>query len=101
MSKCFYLLPLACLVGYLVGTWGPRADLRALKELMECEKKAAAEQKPDGFNTFARMAKIPETARHPQRRRPSRDAARRSAIAVTNAPRVEVSAAASKRRSCG
>ena len=96
MSKCFYLLPLACLAGYLVGTWGPRADLRALKELMECEKKAAAEQKPDGFNTFARMAKIPETARHPQRRRPSRGTARRSAIAVTNAPRVEVSASASK-----
>ena len=96
MGKCFYLLPLACLAGFLVGTWGPRADLRALKELVENEKKAATEQKPDGFETFARMAKIPETARHPRRRRPSRAEARRSAIAVTNAPKEEVSAAAPK-----
>ena len=96
MGKCFYLLPLACLAGFLVGTWGPRADLRALKELVENEKKAAAEQKPDGFETFARMAKIPETARHPRRRRPARAEARRSAIAVTNAPKEEVSAAAPK-----
>ena len=96
MGKCFYLLPLACLAGFLVGTWGPRADLRALKELVENEKKAAAEQKPDGFETFARMAKIPETARHPRRKRPSRAEARRSAIAVTNTPRAEVSAAASE-----
>ena len=94
MGKCFYLLPLACLAGFLVGTWGPRADLRALKELGENERKTAAEQKPDGFDTFARMAKIPETARHPRRRRPSRAESRRSAIAVTNAPKEEVSAAA-------
>ncbi len=58
MNKCFYLLPLACLVGFLVGSWGPRADLHALKELAEDEERAAAEQKPDGFETFARMAKI-------------------------------------------
>ena len=94
MNKCFYLLPLACLVGFVVGSWGPRADLRALKELDKDEKHSAAEQKPDGFDTFARMAKIPETARHPRRHRPSRTEARRSAIAVTNAPKVEVAAAA-------
>ena len=93
MNKCFYLLPLACLVGFVVGSWGPRADLRALKELGKNEKRAAAEQKPDGLDTFARMAKIPETARHPRRRRPTRAEARRSVIAITNAPKAEVSAA--------
>ena len=93
MNKCFYLLPLACLVGFLVGSWGPRADLRALKELGKNEKRTAAEQKPDGLDTFARMAKIPETARHPRRRRPTRAEARRSVIAITNAPKAEVSAA--------
>ncbi|MBQ6339018.1 MAG: hypothetical protein IJI36_07740 [Kiritimatiellae bacterium] len=92
MNKWFFLLPLACLAGFIVGSWGARADLRALKELDKGEKKAAAEQKPDGLDTFARMAKIPETARHPRRHRPSRAEARRSAIAVTNAPRTEVSA---------
>ena len=96
MNKCFFLLPVACLVGFVVGSWGSRADLRALNELNKGEKRAAAEQKPDGLDTFARMAKIPETARHPRRHRPPRAETRRSVIAVTNAPKVEVSAAASE-----
>ena len=33
MNKWFFLLPLACLAGFIVGSWGARADLRALKEL--------------------------------------------------------------------
>ena len=91
MNKWFFLLPLACLVGFVVGAWGARADLRALKDLDKSEKRAAAERKPDGLDAFARMAKIPETARHPRRHRPLRAEARRSAIAVTNAPQTEVS----------
>jgi len=94
MNKFFFLLPLVCLAGFIVGSWGSRADLRALKELDKNEKRSAAEQKPDGFDTFARMAKIPETARHPRRKRPSRTSLRRSVIAVTNVPKSEVSAAA-------
>ena len=92
MNKCFFLLPLACLVGFLVGNWGPRADLRALQELTKNEKRADAERKPDGLDTFARMAKIPETAKHPRRRRQARTDVRRSVIAVTNAPKAEVTA---------
>ena len=88
----FYLLPLACLAGFLVGNWGPRADLRALQELTKNEKRADAERKPDGLDTFARMAKIPETAKHPRRRRQARTDVRRSVIAVTNAPKAEVTA---------
>ena len=84
MNKWFVLLPVACLMGFIVGSWGSRADLRALKELDKNEKRAAAERNPDGFDTFARMAKIPETAKHPRRHRPSRAEARRSAIAVTH-----------------
>ena len=95
MRNSFYLLPLACLVGFVVGSWGPRADLRALKDLDKNEKRIAAEQKPDGFGTFVRMAKIPETARHPRRRRPPRAEAKRSVIAVTNAAKAEVSAVVS------
>ena len=94
MNKWFFLLPVACLVGFIVGSWGSRADLRALQELDKNEKRAAAERKPDGFDTFARMAKIPETARRHRRPRPSRTSLRRSVIAVTNAPAAEVSAAA-------
>ena len=90
-----YLLPLACLVGFVVGSWGTRADLRALKELDKNEKRAAAERKPDGLDTFARMAKIPETARRPRRPRPARTSVQRPVIAVTNAPKAEASADAS------
>ena len=93
-NKSFYLLPLACLAGFIVGTWGPRADLRALRELTRDEKRADAERTPDGFGTFARMAKIPEAAKHPRRRRPPRVTARRPVIAVTNAPKAAVAAPA-------
>ncbi len=93
MNKWFFLLPVACLVGFIVGSWGSRADLRALQELDKNEKRAAAERKPDGFDTFARMAKIPETARRHRRPRPSRTSLRRSVISVTNAPTAEVAAA--------
>lgn len=86
MNRWFYWLPLACLIGFVVGSWGSRAEVRELRELEANEKRAAADKKPDGFETFAQMAKIPETARHPRRRRPPRTEARRSAIAVTNAP---------------
>ena len=94
MKKSYYLLPLACLLGFLVGNWGPRADLQALRELDKKEKRAAAERKPDGFRTFARMVKIPETAKHPRRRRQPRTEVPRSVIAVTNAPKAEATAAA-------
>ena len=93
MNKWFFLLPLACLAGFVVGSWGSRADLRALAELDKNEKRTAAERKPDGFDTFARMAKIPETARRHRRPRPPRASLRRSAISATNAPKAEVAAA--------
>ena len=93
MNKWFFLLPVACLVGFIVGSWGSRADLRALQELDKSEKRAAAERKPDGFDTFARMAKIPQTARRHRRPRPSRTSLRRSIIAATNTPPAEVAAA--------
>ena len=96
MNKWFFLLPVACLVGYIVGAWGPRADLRALQELDKNEKRAAAERKPDGFDTFARMAKIPEAARRRRRTQPSRTSLRRSVIAITNTPTAEVSATAAE-----
>ena len=60
------LLPLACLIGFLVGSWGARDELRAFKEhAKEAKEKASA--KPGGFDTFARMVKIPEAARRPRR----------------------------------
>ena len=81
--KAYLWLPLACLVGFLVGSWGARDELRAFKEhAKEAKEKAAA--KPDGFDTFARMVKIPEAAKRPRRLRRSRETGPVSPIAVTN-----------------
>ena len=81
--KAYLWLPLACLVGFLVGSWGARDELRAFKEhAKEAKEKAAA--KPDGFDTFARMVKIPEAAKRPRRLRRSRETDPVSPIAVTN-----------------
>ena len=81
--KVWLWLPLACLIGFLVGAWGARDELRAFKEHAKEQKTAAA--KPDGFNTFARMVKIPETARRHRRPRREGRADPVSPIAVTNA----------------
>lgn len=92
MNRTFYLLPLACLLGFAVGHWGPSADMRAMKEHAGKEKKVAEERQRGGFDAFAHLAKIPETASRSRRGRPRRAAAKRPAIAVTNAPKETASA---------
>ena len=89
--KAYLWLPLACLVGFLVGSWGARDELRAFKEhAKEAKEKAAA--KPDGFDTFARMVKIPEAARRPRRPRRNKVTIPVSPISATNAAAAKVSA---------
>ena len=69
--KAWLWLPLACLVGYLFGSWGAQDELRSFKRhSTDVKEKAAA--KPAGFDTFANMVKIPETARRPRRARRNR-----------------------------
>ena len=62
------LLPLACLIGFLIGSWGAHDELRAFKE-HATESKEKASAKPGGFDTFARMVKIPEAAKRQRRQR--------------------------------
>ena len=81
--KAYLWLPLACLIGYLVGTWGAQDELRSYRShARDAKEKAAA--KPDGFNAFAQMVKIPESARRSRRPRPDRSKAPLPSIAVTN-----------------
>ena len=82
--KVWHWLPLACLIGFLVGSWGAHDELRAFKEHQAKEEKTAA-AKPDGFNTFARMVKIPEMARRPRRPRREGRTHPASPVAATNA----------------
>ena len=77
MMKAYLWLPLACLVGYRVGSWGAQDELRSFKAHAN-DSKEKASAKPAGFDTFARMVKIPETARRP--RRPKRWGAAASPI---------------------
>ena len=99
--KAYLWLPLACLIGYLVGTWGAQDELRSYRShARDAKEKAAA--KPGGFNAFAQMVKIPESARRSRRPRPSRSKAPLPSIAVTNkvaATAVPVPSPAAKEKS--
>ena len=78
-------LPLVCLVGFVVGSWGAKEELRAFKESVKEGQKEAA-RKVGGFDTFANMVKIPELARRPRKGR--RSAKKGVKAASTNAVHV-------------
>lgn len=95
--KAVYWLPVACLAGLIVGSWSAREELRAFTAHEKEEKAKSAEKKPEGFDAFARMVKIPETARRRHHRpgmRKDRPTQPKSAIALTNAPVAQVKVAA-------
>ena len=81
--KVYLWLPLACLVGYLIGSWGAQDELRSFRSHARDVKQNAA-AKPGGFGAFAQMVKIPESARRSRRARPDRQKAPLPSIAVTN-----------------
>ena len=81
--KAYLLLPLACLIGYLVGTCGAQDELRSYRSHARDAKEMAA-TKPGGFNAFAQMVKIPESARRSRRPRPDWPKTPLPSIAVTN-----------------
>ena len=94
--KNWYLIPLALVAGILVGSWGPRAELRA-RERQQEEEKSKPRQGGDGFASFTQMVNIPDQARRPRRpgqsksiRKPGTTNVVRTAAAPTN----EVPAAA-------
>ncbi|MCQ2390874.1 MAG: hypothetical protein MJ240_05585 [Kiritimatiellae bacterium] len=66
--KSYLWLPLACLVGMLVGSWGPRAELRAREQKME-EQRQRAPRAVDGVNAFAKLVNIPAEAKRLRARR--------------------------------
>ena len=90
--KSFIWLPIACVAGVIIGAWGPREELRSLKENAEAERKQPRNA-AEGFQAFARMANIPEEAKHARRRRPdakplfaTTNRPLAQAVAMTNAP---------------
>jgi len=89
--KSFIWLPIACVAGIIIGAWGPREELRSLRESAETERKQPRDAAAEGFKAFARMANIPEEARRSRRRR----ADAKPLFAATNRPPSHTAAVAS------
>ena len=69
-SGAMIWLPAACLVGFVIGSWGANEELNAYRQSVK-EWKKDASNKASGFDTFASMVKIPEMARRPRRQKKS------------------------------
>ena len=68
--KIILWIPLVCLAGFMIGSWGAKEELRAFKESVKEGQRESA-RKAGGFDTFANIVKIPEMARRPRRDRRS------------------------------
>lgn len=78
--KFYLLVPLAAIAGLIIGAWGPRAELRARKDMAREEMLAPKRSANDGFNAFTHFVRIPDEVR-PVRRE---DRSKRK-VAATNA----------------
>ena len=81
--KTVIWLPIACLVGVIIGAWGPREEMRALLEKSDEQRQQPKNAAAEGFQAFARLANIPAEARRSHRRRPG---AQPLFAAATNKP---------------
>lgn len=80
-------LPLAFVVGGVVGYWNNAEDVRLYKEKAAAAEKQADTGKKgggDGFGSFAQMMQIPKEAKRPQRRK-SADGGQTNEVAVAKA----------------
>lgn len=65
MRAGWVFVPVACVVGILIGSWRPRAQVRDLTRQLEESRKRTSKQRadsPEGFDTFTRMVRIPDEA---------------------------------------
>ena len=62
--KNWFWIPLAAIVGGIVGSWGPREDLELYKANVQKERTQKKVSASTGFDAFAKLANIPDVARH-------------------------------------
>ena len=62
--KNWFWIPLAAIAGGIVGSWGPREDLELYKEKVREERTEKKVSGTTGFDAFAKLANIPDVARH-------------------------------------
>jgi len=86
--KAYFWMPFACLIGVLVGAWGPRAELRELQNRQQEEKSRPKNTAAASFKTFADFANIPAEAKRRHRRpHPPKDGAKTNkVIRIPDAP---------------
>lgn len=60
-KSAWLFVPFACMIGIIVGAWGPREELRHLKKTTE-NTASNAPSSADGFNSFANLVNIPKEA---------------------------------------
>ena len=105
--KTVIWLPIACLVGVIIGAWGPREELRDFKEnaLKEAKKagkwSASRSVVANGFQSFTRLANIEDETHGPRRKRSaakplfavSTNKSPAKVVSATNKPPSKVAAA--------
>ena len=62
--KNWFWIPLAAIAGVIAGSWGPREDLESYKESVRAERSQKKVSGTAGFDAFAKLANIPDVARH-------------------------------------
>lgn len=61
--KNWIWIPLAAMVGLIAGYWGPKEDVRLLKERKQAEKAERKASAAAGFDAFAKLTGIPDVAK--------------------------------------
>lgn len=86
MNKTVVFIPLAFVLGGLVGAWRPSEELHALKS--KPAEPPPQQQRQAGFDSFAKMVNIPDAAKSPRPRRPMRERpAATNEVASAEAPK--------------
>lgn len=88
MKNGWIWVPVAGVLGLIVGAWGPREELREREKKAAEEKVKAAEEartSRGAFKSFAQMVNIPDEARRPRRRGQQKRPSKPAVVVSTNA----------------
>lgn len=84
MKNVVLLVPVAFVLGGLVGYVGPYEELRAIKESRETVVRESRPARANGFGAFAQMVKIPDVATRRSRPAASRQEASEEMASASN-----------------
>lgn len=67
MKTSIAWLPLAAVIGGLIGAWGPYEELSAYKDRSEVKRAQSAADRRPAFDPIAQFIKVPDAAKRPRR----------------------------------